>query len=409
MKKSQKPLISIIMASYNYSQFIEEAINSVLNQTYKNWELLIVDDGSQDNSVEIVKKYSDQYSNIYFYTHKNNENKGLAETVQLALKKSKGKYIAFLESDDYWTNEHLDKKVETFNNYPEAKLVYNDVELFGDKNRLNIMSSHIKRCRLLSEEIKKPEDISKYFIISTIIPTFSCMMLEKNLLKKCNFNPPIPQHLDWWIGAQVTFLAKVYYLNQKLTNWRIHPQSYIGRTQKNTDRNKEKKLLKALLVILKKLNPKKYNYFLSQAITYKLKIYDSQMLSTQKGNLLKSIQNKRIYLYGAGAFAREIINKVDLSDLNILGVIDLDKNKKGSFIGPYEIFHKDEIPGLNADIIVLTVAEPSLIYYDMLSYIMGKNLSINIIPNLFDIHTPQKDYVNTKKLTLETILADLLI
>lgn len=397
------------MASYNYSQFIEEAINSVLNQTYKNWELLIVDDGSQDNSIEIIKQYSNLYSNISFYTHKNNKNKGLAETVKLALKKSKGKYIAFLESDDYWANEYLDKKIETFNKYPEAKLIYNDIELFGDENRLNIMSSHIKRCRLLSEGIKGPEDVSKYFIIATIIPTFSCMMLEKNLLKKCNFKSPVPQHLDWWIGAQVTFLAKAYYLNQKLTNWRIHPQSYIGRTQQNTDRNQEKNSLKELLGILKKLNPKKYNYFLSQAITYKLKIYNNQMLATQKENLLKSLKNRKIYLYGAGAFAREIVNKFDLSGLNILGFIDINKNKKGSFIGPYKIFHKDEISELKADIIILTVAEPSLIYYDMLSHIMDKNLSINIIPNLFDIQPPQKDYVDIEKLTTEAILANLLI
>lgn len=409
MIKENQPLISIIMASYNYSQFIERAIESVLNQTYKNWELLVVDDGSSDNSVEIIKKYSDQYKNIQLYQHKNSQNRGLAETLKLGLKKSKGKYIAFLESDDYWTTEHLSKKIEVINKYPEVKLFYNDVELFGDDNRLNVMNSYIKRCRLLSEKIKEPENISKYFIISTIIPTFSAMMVEKDILKKCDFNSPIVPYLDWWLGAQITFLTKAYYINEKLTHWQIHPQSYIGKTKNQIDRTQEKNSVKSLLNVLRKFDKKRYSYFLAEAIDYKLKIYNNEMLSTQKETLINSIKNKKTYLYGAGKFAQEIVEKFDLSEFNIKGFIDIDKSKKGSLIGKYEVFHKDEISDLNPEIIILTVADPSLIYFDILSYMVNKNIKAHLIPNIFEIQDSYELAATLQDTTPENILKELII
>ena len=407
MKKTDTPLISIITASYNYANFIEKSIHSVLSQTYSNWELIIVDDGSKDNSVEIIKKYTQTYKNVHLYQHKGSENKGLLETIKLGLKKAKGKYIAFLESDDFWTENHLEKKIEALKAYPQAKIIYNDIEPFGDKNRLGIMSSYINRCRLLSKKALKPTDISKYFIISTIIPTFSCLMVEKKLLNKCDFNSPIAPYLDWWLESQMTFLEEALYIEEKLTHWQIHPESYIGRVRKDIDREKEKTCLQSLLEKLKKLNPKKYNSFILNALAYKLKEYDLEMLASQKENLLTTIKDKRIYLYGAGSFAQEVLADFDFSKLNILGIIDADKNKKGQHIGKYEIFNKDEIEKLNPQVIVLMLAEPNLIYYDFLSFLTEKNLSPMVIPNLFEKHKNFEVLSNNK--TVEQSLTELII
>lgn len=409
MIKQAQPLISIIMASYNYSQFIEKAIESILNQTYKNWELLIIDDGSTDNSIGLIKKYSDNYKNISLYQHKNRQNKGLSKTIQLGLKKSKGNYIAFLESDDFWANECLSKKVEAINKYPEAKLIYNDVELFGDDNRLNTMETYIRRCRAISEKIKEPSHLTKYFIVAPVIATFSAMMVEKNILKKCNFNSPIAPYLDWWLGAQITFLANAYYIDEKLTHWQIHPQSYIGTTKQKTDRVQEKNFLKSVLDILKKLDNKRYSSYLLETYNYKLKTHSTEMFSSQKENLINAIKNKKIYLYGAGRFAQEIVEKSDLSELNILGLIDVDKNKKGSFIGKYEIFHKDEITDLNPEIIILTLEDPNLIYFDMLSYMINNDIKAQVIPNIFEIRNESNFSKDQKNTTLENMLKELII
>lgn len=77
--------ISIITASYNYEKYIKDTIESVLSQTYSDWEMIIVDDGSKDKSRDIIKEYCEKDSRIKLYTHEKNVNKGLAETIQLVL------------------------------------------------------------------------------------------------------------------------------------------------------------------------------------------------------------------------------------------------------------------------------------------------------------------------------------
>ena len=102
-----KPFISVIVASYNYEAYIRETLDSLVSQDYNAFEVIVVDDGSKDNSCEIIKEYANKYPNFYFYQHDGGVNKGLAETVKLALSKAKGDYVAFCESDDYWTSNHL--------------------------------------------------------------------------------------------------------------------------------------------------------------------------------------------------------------------------------------------------------------------------------------------------------------
>jgi len=101
--------ISILIASYNYAQYIEEAINSVINQSYQNWELIIVDDGSSDNSLEIIKSYCEKDSRIKLFQHENNQNNGLKETILLGLENVMGDWVAFLESDDVFMPDNLAK------------------------------------------------------------------------------------------------------------------------------------------------------------------------------------------------------------------------------------------------------------------------------------------------------------
>ena len=101
-------LVSIVMPSYNTARFIKNSIDSVLAQTYKNWELLIVDDCSTDNTNEIVAQFND--SRITYV--KNEKNSGAAISRNRALAQAKGKWIAFLDSDDLWAPEKLEKQLK---------------------------------------------------------------------------------------------------------------------------------------------------------------------------------------------------------------------------------------------------------------------------------------------------------
>jgi glycosyltransferase involved in cell wall biosynthesis len=102
-------LVSIISPCYNSSKFISHAIESVLEQTYKNWELIIVDDGSTDNSIEIIKKYEHMDKRIKLIEFGKNSGPALARN--RAINEAKGRYIAFLDSDDIWLPQKLEKQI----------------------------------------------------------------------------------------------------------------------------------------------------------------------------------------------------------------------------------------------------------------------------------------------------------
>ena len=101
-------LVAIIMPSYNTQKFIEETLDSVLAQTYTNWELIIVDDCSTDNTDEIVSPFLSDSRIIYI---QNEKNSGAAVSRNRALREAKGKWIAFLDSDDLWTPDKLEKQI----------------------------------------------------------------------------------------------------------------------------------------------------------------------------------------------------------------------------------------------------------------------------------------------------------
>lgn len=106
----EKPLVSIITPAYNVEKYVDETINSVLKQTYKNWELIIIDDCSKDLTYKKIEKYLKIDNRIKLY--KNNENKGVSFTRNRAIDLSVGKYIAFLDADDLWDEKKLEKQIE---------------------------------------------------------------------------------------------------------------------------------------------------------------------------------------------------------------------------------------------------------------------------------------------------------
>lgn len=104
-----EPLVSIITPVYNSEKYLEETILSVINQTYKNWELLLIDDCSIDNSYKIIEKYLADERIKYL---RNERNSGPAVTRNVGLENSNGKYIALLDSDDFWKKDKLKNQVD---------------------------------------------------------------------------------------------------------------------------------------------------------------------------------------------------------------------------------------------------------------------------------------------------------
>jgi glycosyltransferase involved in cell wall biosynthesis/SAM-dependent methyltransferase len=118
------PQVSIVMIFLNAEKFIEEAIDSAIAQTYDNWELLLVDDGSTDNSTKIALQYTEKLSGkVRYLEHEGHQNRGMSATRNLGIRNAKGKYITFLDSDDVWLPDKLEQQVAIIESHPEVALV----------------------------------------------------------------------------------------------------------------------------------------------------------------------------------------------------------------------------------------------------------------------------------------------
>lgn len=129
---NDRPLVSIIMPSYNSAEFIEESINSVLVQSYKNIELIIVDDLSNDNSINIIKKIQEKDHRIILI--KNTINLGAAKSRNIAINISQGRFIAFLDSDDIWKSNKLEIQIREML-ISDAALSFTSYEIFKKETR----------------------------------------------------------------------------------------------------------------------------------------------------------------------------------------------------------------------------------------------------------------------------------
>jgi len=130
---------SVIIPTFNRESFLQPAIDSVLEQSYKNFELIIVDDGSTDSTKNLVNSYSDSRI-TYLYQ----ENKGVSASRNLALSKSKGNFIAFLDSDDRWLKEKLEKTLEYIKKYPGIDIFHTEEIWYKNGKILRQKKKHKK-------------------------------------------------------------------------------------------------------------------------------------------------------------------------------------------------------------------------------------------------------------------------
>ena len=147
--RMENELVSIVMVNYNQEKFLKKAIDSVLIQTYKNWELIIVDDGSTDRSVDIIKEYEDDRIKPIFLQ----ENSHICIATNTGFAAVNGKYIARLDSDDIWEKEKLEKQMDFMQQNPDAKVCFTQIELI-DENGKNINDRALQSLYRLFPEVR---------------------------------------------------------------------------------------------------------------------------------------------------------------------------------------------------------------------------------------------------------------
>lgn len=200
----EKELVSIIMPVYNCEAFIREAIDSVKQQTYTNWELIIVDDCSTDFTASIIQKYIERDDRIYYL--KNKVNSGAAASRNKAIKQAKGQYLAFLDGDDIWKKDKLAKQINFMraNNYYFSCTSYNKIDECG--NELNKI---IKAFTLDYEGLLRQ------------CPGNSTVIYDANWLGK-HITPSIKKRNDYVMWLKVIKKAKVLHgFDEVLSSHRI--------------------------------------------------------------------------------------------------------------------------------------------------------------------------------------------
>jgi glycosyltransferase involved in cell wall biosynthesis len=125
------PEISVVLCTYNRETHLKKAIDSIVEQTFKNWELLVVDDGSQDNTFEVVNRYLQEFRNIRYLKH---QNKQLGYSRNAGIQASFGKHITFIDSDDAYRPDHLESRLKYMQSHPEIDLIeggfFSEEEIF---------------------------------------------------------------------------------------------------------------------------------------------------------------------------------------------------------------------------------------------------------------------------------------
>lgn len=207
-------LVSIIMPTYNSDEYLIQTIESVLRQTYRNWELIIVDDYSQDNTIEILNYFKNN-PKIKIYLNRN--NKGSDSCRNIGLEKCKGKYIAFLDSDDIWSKYKLEEQIKFMKTYKLNFTCTNYIP-FDKNHKISIV---------------KPQKVynTKLFFKDTSIAT-STMIILKSKFKKLKFKKNFGFG-DYIYKVKLLEIDKCYTLNQPLTYYRVRNSSVSSNKFKN--------------------------------------------------------------------------------------------------------------------------------------------------------------------------------
>lgn len=206
-----KDLVSIVTPSFNTGKYIKETIESVLSQTYTNWEMLIVDDCSTDNTDEIVSEYLSDRRIRYF---KNSERKGAAYSRNLAVREAKGRYIAFLDSDDIWKPDKLEKQLNFMctNGYSFTCTYYEETDEAGfPLGKLNTAPTKITK--------RKMFDYCYVGCLTVMYDSTVTGLIQIENLKKNN---------DYAIWLKVVRFAPCYTLKENLALYRRRAGSITG-------------------------------------------------------------------------------------------------------------------------------------------------------------------------------------
>jgi glycosyltransferase involved in cell wall biosynthesis len=202
------PLVSIVVPSYNHEKYIQETIESIVNQTYDNIELIVIDDGSKDNSPQIIQKLSQKYG--FEFIHR--PNKGLSATLNEGIKLSKGKYWSVCASDDVLTHDKIDRQVRFMENNPDYGMCYGKVVLFNEKGLNTPLNIKYSRGGWIFDDLIK----GRFWI-----PAVS-NLIKKDVFLDVGYYDEELWVEDWDMWVRISHKYQIGFINEYIAKYRQH-------------------------------------------------------------------------------------------------------------------------------------------------------------------------------------------
>lgn len=220
------PRVSIITPIYNCRSYLPEAVESVLAQTYTDWELLLVDDGSQDGGDELARSYAGRHPDrIAYLEHEGHRNHGVSATRNLAVRHARGEYLALLDADDVWLPEKLRLQTASADAHPQVALVYGLAPRIDREGRVLTRIPPIGR-----GEPDRPADCFAPLLREDFIPASSVLLRRSCLPLGAPFEEGMRyQFEDWLLWSRLASRFPFLYLPAALTHYRCHAASAIER------------------------------------------------------------------------------------------------------------------------------------------------------------------------------------
>lgn len=218
-------LVTILLSTYNGEKFIREQIDSIIQQNYKNWVLLIRDDGSSDRTIEIVESYSIIDNRVKVIRDRYG-NQGPAKSFIRLLAYVKTEYFMFCDQDDVWLPYKVEESIDVLKSYAGPHLIFTDLKVV-DESLDEISASFMKKSRF---DPVKGGDFTKLLIQNVVVGctiAANKQLLEKSKLSEFNSPTNIMMH-DWWLALVASSLGKITYLDKPTILYRQHGGNCLG-------------------------------------------------------------------------------------------------------------------------------------------------------------------------------------
>lgn len=221
----QQPLVSIITPTYNHAKYIGDCIKSVQAQSYSNWEMIIIDDGSTDNTLEVANSYAANELRIHVIHQENIGIYRLEETYNKALKYSKGEFIAILEGDDYWEPQKLKWQVDVMKRDSSIVMGWGKAAARVKFQKENYQVHPVCIDKNIEYYCNHPNGAIFNVVFDDFIPPLTYMIRKDSLKEIGGFIQVLPfPSVDLSTVLELSKIGKFHFFNTILGTWRIFPE-----------------------------------------------------------------------------------------------------------------------------------------------------------------------------------------